>query len=211
MQRIYPFVEDEMALIGYGDGCVECLTQEWLNDLFCIIYFIENNREAAAGLTLNACLSKGYYWMDLAVDYMSNFIGLRNAYPHIQDFMPQLNSFICSISDDVENIVEPPYIVAAFPSGNDVPTDITEVRIYFSHPMMVGLVAVGDPLSENVETIDFDYDDEEIDWDNVVEDYWADDRTLVVHINRKLKSNTQYGVLISKLLCRANGVHLKFD
>jgi hypothetical protein len=84
---------------------------------------------------------RGFVWMRRAMKLMDNFSENRNLYPYIEDFMPQIITFINSCGDNIEQIVfeynhSNPYIVNVFPGLNTVvSSNIKEIRVNFSCPM----------------------------------------------------------------------------
>jgi hypothetical protein len=79
--------------------------------------------------------------MRRAVSFTNNFMDNRKIYPHIEDFMPQIISFINLSGDQIEKIVdeyehEDPYVVNVYPALNaTVSPDTHEIKVEFSHPM----------------------------------------------------------------------------
>jgi hypothetical protein len=72
---------------------------------------------------------------------MDNFYENRRIYPYLEDFMPQISSFIRLCGENIEQIVfeynhSNPYAIHYFPGANTtVSSEVKDIRIDFSHPM----------------------------------------------------------------------------
>lgn len=136
---IYPKIKEAMFKIGYSNAGI--VMGEWLNDLFVLMYLKDTGDE---WFMLNVFLkmTRGFTWMQRSVDFMDNFYANRDIYPTIEDFMPQLVSFLNFTADNFDFVEREyqnsrPYIVSVYPApGSDI-TDVEDVIITFSEPMLV--------------------------------------------------------------------------
>lgn len=139
---IYLHVWEQMLRIAYGDAYT--MTEEWLNNLFKIMYFKENSTpDNNAVLSTYSDMEQGYIWMERAVNFMDNFYANRDYYKDINSFMPMIVEFFKNTANDFEKIEfeyenRNPYVVSIFPSLENIYDFIeagNEVRITFSEPM----------------------------------------------------------------------------
>jgi hypothetical protein len=137
-EKIFPYVKEQLRAVAYGDA--SAIIWEGLNELFVNMYF----REHPTGMEkYNIARDEryGFVWMRRAVQLMDNFYQYRTLYPCIEDFMPQIISFINHSGNTIEQIMDEythanPYVVNIFPCLNSIVSpDIKEIRIDFSHPM----------------------------------------------------------------------------
>lgn len=139
---IYPYVHEQMLRIAYGDSYN--MTNEWLNNLFKIMYFYENsNSSNNAIFSTYSDMEQGFIWMERSVKFMDNFYANRDYYKDINSFMPLIVGFYSNTANDFEKIEfeyenRNPYVVSVFPPSGNIFDFIgagNEVRIIFSEPM----------------------------------------------------------------------------
>lgn len=137
---VYSKVKDQMAAIGYGNAAD--VTGEWINELFVNCYL---SQESFIGFNVAENVEKGYLWMERAVHYMDHFYRDRDRYPTIKEFMPQLSAFVNSLPSQWPTIEKEfadrhPYVVEVYPVGGIVTPETKEVRLFFSAPMITGIM-----------------------------------------------------------------------
>lgn len=162
--KIYPHVKDQMYKNAYGDSA--STMGEWLNDLFVLMYFKETNDKWLRA-NVSEKIKRGFIWMERSMEFVNNFDMNRDKYPTINEFMPQLVDFLNYTADNFEFVEREykhsnPYITNIYPApGSDI-TDVTEVIITFSEPMLGSYGFIGIP--DNAEPLDFYF--ENVKWDD---------------------------------------------
>jgi hypothetical protein len=182
---IFPYVKEALAKVAYGDA--NSMLVEGINNLCTNMYFREYPTRWEKYM-IRDNENYGFIWMRRFVRFMDNFYEHRDIYPHFEDFMPQIISFINSCGRNIEQIVfeynhSAPYVVNVFPSPNTVVSaGIKVVKVDFSQPMwdVAGIYHI-----ENVARPDSGMR------------YWNEDKTsLYIPVN--LKKRGKYGLLLCK-------------
>ena len=173
---VYSKVKDQMAAIGYGNAAD--VTGEWINELFVNCYL---SQESFIGFNVAENVEKGYLWMERAVHYMDHFYHDRDRYPTIKEFMPQLSAFVNSLPSQWPTIEKEfanrhPYVVEVYPAGGIVTPGTKEVRLFFSTPMITGIMGTF-PLP-GYESLHWEGHDREP-WTVF---RWEDERTFVIDL-----------------------------
>ena len=173
---VYSKVKEQMAAIGYGNAAD--VTGEWINELFVNCYL---SQESFIGFNVAENVEKGYLWMERAVHYMDHFYRDRDRYPTIKEFMPQLSAFVNSLPSQWPTIEKEfadrhPYVVEVYPVGGIVTPETKEVRLFFSAPMITGIMGAF-PLPGY----------ESLHWEGQNRDprsdyRWEDERTFVIDL-----------------------------
>lgn len=148
-EKIYPSVAEQMHRSAYSGAYTTC--NEWLNNLLVSMYFREYRPSEYRGI-IGSMMKRGFIWMVRSAEFMDNFYANRELYPHIDDFMPQLVGFLDFTADQFDFVLDEyehrrPYIKSVFPAcGTDI-TDVTEIIVTFSEPMIKasGFEPVDDP------------------------------------------------------------------
>lgn len=199
-EEMFPYVEKQLIQAAYGN--VETLLTEGFNALFTNMYFKEYPTRFER-YTIRYDEDKGFVWMRRAMRFMENFSINRNLYPSINDFMPQLVSFINSCGKNIEQIVfeynhSNPYIVNVFPGLNTViSSGIKELRVDFSCPMhnAHGIFNPKQPdlIVPKIGTL-----------------YWSEDnRTLIIPV--ELEKGKRYGFTLPALFQSSDTFPMKED
>lgn len=137
-EKIYPCIQNQMAQLAYSGAYTTMV--EGLNNLFALMCLKELNNiwyKAEIGRLMHS----GFVWTERGVKFLDNFYAHRDRYPCIDDFMPQLISFLNYTADCFDLIIEEhknsnPRIVDVFPAiGSDI-YGFNEVIITFSEPML---------------------------------------------------------------------------
>jgi len=140
-EKMFPYVREQLAKYAYNDA--KSILFEGLNELFVNTYFWEYKNPDSYNIYDDE--NRGFVWMRRAIRFMNNFYENRIIYPYIKGFMPQLVSFINTSGNHIDQIMDEynhsfPYVVNVFPGINTtVSADIKEIRVDFSHPMIVGI------------------------------------------------------------------------
>lgn len=174
MKTIFPYIEDDMAKIGYGH--VETVAGEWINELFTIMYLkncFESGSYIVPSYRYNVAYDEdtGYIWMGRAVEFMNNFHADRTLYPTVKEFMPQIVAFTNGLPEKWETITAEfgnrhPYVTDIYPAGGIIPEGVGIVRIRYA-PFDFGA------------------------------SFWEDDRTFVIKLGL-LEPGKEYGVLLPR-------------
>ncbi|GHV16654.1 DUF4932 domain-containing protein [Bacteroidia bacterium] len=135
--RIYPFVKKQMHQSGYSNP--QTMVLEWLNNLFVLLYLKQINYKPLEFELANN-IHKGFIWMKSSMDFMNNFYLNRERYPSIEDFMPQLISFLQYKANNFEFVMKEfeyskPYITNIFPAPGASLEGFDQIIITFSQPM----------------------------------------------------------------------------
>jgi hypothetical protein len=137
-EKMFPCVKEQLKRAAYEDP--NTFLNEGFNRLFVNMYakeFLPNYEKP----NVSVDHGKGFIWMRRAVSFMDNFMDNREIYPHIEDFMPQLISFVNMSGDQIEQIMdeykhEDPYVVNVYPVLNStISSNTHEIKVEFSHPM----------------------------------------------------------------------------
>lgn len=191
---IFPYVQDRLARAGYGSS--DSMIGEGLNELFRLMYFVE-----VYGCTpyfdVYSNDERGFIWLQRALRFMDNFYANRQLYPTIADFMPELVGFIHTTADNISTILlefehRHPYVTQVYPAQNqDVPIDITAIRIQFSQPMFTEITGIAPSGKMDCKMPPFK------------RLYWSDATSYVVEIDGRLEPATTYGLVIPSEICVA--------
>lgn len=192
---IYPHVEQLMLNAAYSG--IRAIYGEGLNDLFVNIYFLDHNI-GNINYEIYRAEKKGFVWMQDAVDFMENFRENRKEYPIINEFMPQLVSYMNQVATNIDMIMKEhdlkyPRVVNVYPALNTkVDASTKEVRITFSHSMRgsIGVSSIENisyPVANGTSLIStfFSYR-----WTN-------DDKTLILDL-QDLDKGEKYGFSLNK-------------
>lgn len=188
-ERIYSSVQEEMRLAGYGNArSVFC---EWMNNLFCIMYYREYLSKYGyerAWCRMN--MERGFIWMRRSTSFMDSFYADRKSYCDITGFIPQIVNFVHFIADNMVYVqrefdLRHPYVTNVYPAvGSDI-SNVTEVRIEFSEPMRSDCQGLWWVEDTSIELLPFKR--EGCDWES--------ERVFVIAIdNDRLKKGKMYGV-----------------
>lgn len=196
-EKIYEEVEEPMRRLAYGSP-VEVIG-EWFNNLCTILYFKECPADASVFPAFNFWtateVQQGFVWMERSVAFMDNFYADRETYPYIDAFMPRLVAWLNFTADNFDRVLQEyqnsrPYVVSIFPSaGNiaDIATELSEVRITFSQPMLTGVYSYNNIPDSDYKILPVSG----IRWEN-------DDRTIVLLVQTAdLKQGEKYGIRLN--------------
>lgn len=200
-QVIYSHVKEKMAKLAYGSANSTMI--EWFDNLLTIMYFKDNPIENLTTAYLIALKQReGFIWMDRAMTFMGHFSNHRNLYPVINDYMPEIVSFINYTAADFNNVLKEfddnePHVTDAFPIPNSIlPSGIDTIQIRFSRPMFPahGLR----PL-----------DDKKILAPNLTQrPFWKDVYTYCVVLDRsKLEKGKTYGFKLAHGFFQSEKIH----
>jgi hypothetical protein len=193
-EKIFPYVEKPLTNAAYGYTSSTLI--EGFNALFTNMYFKEYPTRFEK-YSIRYDEDKGFVWMRRAVRFMDNFLKDRNLYPTIEDFLPQLVSFINFCGDNIEQIVfeynhSNPYIINVFPGLNSVVSaDVKEIRVDFSHPMW------GSYGTNTLKQPDVVYPPKNGDI------HWNENQTTLI-IPVKLEKGKSYGIAIAAGICQSS-------
>jgi hypothetical protein len=182
VEKIFPYVQDR--LLKYAYASANSILYEGLDELFVNMYF----QEYETPYNISDDENRGFIWMRRAIRCMNHFYENRINYPYIEDFMPQLVSFINTSGSQIEQIMDEyahsfPYVVNVFPGlHTTVPADVKEIRVDFSHPMDN---SYGIYLSKQSDVV---FPKRER-----ASSYWSEDKTTLI-IPVQLEKGTHYGL-----------------
>lgn len=133
---IYPYVQQKMYNNAYGSPKV--VINEWLTNLFTLMYFRENPIDIPYKYFIIPYMSKGFIWLERSDKFMDYFYENRKKFRTIDDYMPQIAGHINFIADHFEDILKEyenrhPYIVDIFPASYT--SEIDTIKIKFSESM----------------------------------------------------------------------------
>lgn len=187
--KIYPFVNSKMSKIAYGNS--QTMVLEWLNHLFVAMYLKHINYETAE-FDIAQNMQKGFIWMQRSIEFMDYFHLNRERYASIEDFMPQLISFLEYIANNFELVIKEyenlnPFITNIFPAPGSDLTGFDEVIITFSKPMNSSYGFCGVPS---------DCEPLPVDFNNLK---WSDNKcSFIMKLNSKTeKHDCKYGVKLN--------------
>jgi len=198
--KMYPYVKDQLRARAYGSA--NAILSEGFNNLFVNMYF----KEHPIGLEKHFIADNektGFVWMKTAVNFMDNFYINRELYPTIYEFMPQLIDLFNFTANNIEPLIKEhemktPRVISVFPAlDSEVDTDITEIRVEFSHRMWGSM---GANLS----------DDKTLAIPLTGEDFWSENMRVIV-LSISLKENTQYGFKLPKDIYRSEDTYPMFE
>lgn len=187
--KIYPFVEEQMKNIAYGNP--QAMTLEWLNRLFVLMYLKEiNYKTLEFEITQN--MQKGFKWMQRSLNFMDNFYANRERYRFIEDFMPQLVSFLGFTANNFESILKEyehnkPIITNVFPAPGSSLKGFDKIIITFSQPMNGSFGFSGVP--PNCKPLPVDFND--IKWSSDKYDF------IMKLEHRTEENNLKYGAKLN--------------
>jgi len=153
---IYPYVEEKMQKQAYGSAKI--VMSEWLVRLVSILYFQEHPlRGSDIEHFIRAEHNQGFIWMERSVLFMKHFNENRSHYVTLNDFMPQIISFINYSADNFSQILKEyddraPYVVDVFPAiGSSIISQNT-IEVRFSEAMINahGLMPIDDKNVTNL-------------------------------------------------------------
>lgn len=165
---IYPHIAERMLYNAYSNSKTVFL--EWLNNLFTLMYFHENQTALPMTYLIGEQQDKGFIWMDRSVEFMKYFSSQRSLYPIIDDYMPFIVGFLNDTAANFDCVIQEyadryPYIKGTYPaSGSSLTPDFDYIGIHFSEPMNYSsglhpsandteiLPVAGDPRWENETT-----------------------------------------------------------
>ncbi|MBQ0052923.1 MAG: DUF4932 domain-containing protein [Bacteroidales bacterium] len=198
-ERIYPDICQLTKLYGYGDSHPYTAAVESFINLFSIMYKIEN-APFDMGYFIAESENQGHIWMADAVEFMQSFLDNRERFPSIKAFMPQLVAYYNELPERWVALMKKfearaPYVESTFPAKNStVSSDIKELRVTFSHPM---IDAFGKRKLNGYENVVF----HEV-------HHSPDNRTIIIPLSEPLKKGKTYGFVIpAAMLISADTYH----
>jgi hypothetical protein len=193
---IWFFVQNDMRKIGYHES--QSMIQEWFTNLCVLMYLKEQQTTDDYENLIMQLSNTGWIWIDRSVAFMEHFYADRNRYPTIDEFMPQLVSFMNFTADHFgevqkEHEARKPYITEIYPaSGSTISTDSENViTLRFSVPMQnawgVGLLMEDGQIRSVL---------------NIAKDAsWKDDKTFVITLdNAKLEKGIEYKITFMQMM-----------
>lgn len=139
--RIYPYVKNNLYLNAYDR---ETLLGEWFTRLLTLMYAKDNGYgdNFVAGL-IKQDSTEGFVWQKAAFAYMDKFVENRDKYPLIEDFVPELVTFLDTLSYNIDQYIDvsfdAPRVISVTPDTNAVyyyaDIDTFVVEIVFSEKM----------------------------------------------------------------------------
>ncbi|MEG0518088.1 MAG: DUF4932 domain-containing protein [Bacteroidales bacterium] len=140
-QKIYSYVKEDMRKLAYTNA--QTTINEWLINLLTIMYLeaypIPN---LSVDFLLKTHQSGGFIWMERSFMFMQHFSERRNQFATIDDYMPQIVSFINYTANHFDQVINEysnrcPYIIDVFPvSGSTIPLGVDTITVRFSEPML---------------------------------------------------------------------------
>jgi hypothetical protein len=193
-EKMFPYVQERLARAAYGHA--KSILYEGLDELFVNMYFQEYKDLDRCEISGNE--NRGFVWMRRAIRFMNHFYENRAIFPYIENFMPQLASFINTSGHQIEQMMDEyahsqPYVVNVFPGLNTtVSSDMKEIRVDFSHPMrnIYGIYTAkqSDVVRPKIER---------------ASSYWSDDmRTFIIPVT--LEKGQNYGLSLPKYIFQSS-------
>ncbi|MFI3297962.1 MAG: DUF4932 domain-containing protein [bacterium] len=218
--RIYPYVKYDLAMASYGE---DDIIDEWFTRLLTLMYAKDNGYDDSV-IESNVKLdsTQGFVWQKAAFAYMDKFEQNRDKYPLIEDFMPELVTFLDTLSQNIEQYVdvsfEVPRVISVTPDTNAVylyaDIDTFIVEIVFSEKMEYA-VAFG-LMAEDVEAANNVFREEcakhDINWMFNELMRWESQSVIQIRLTKQLLIDSKCtGIKLSKAYKSIMGVHLEDD
>lgn len=185
---IYPYLAERMLSNAYSND--KTVLSEWLNNLFTLMYFHDNQTQVPLIWYISTQQDKGFIWMERSMEFMNYFSLQRSLYPTIDDYMSCLIGFLKDTASNFDRVIQEyteirPYVTITYPAAksNLTPT-FDYVCIQFSEPMnnYSGL----HPSNNNTEILPV-----------VGNPHWENDTTFLIPIdNTQLQVGHSYSITL---------------
>lgn len=185
--------QEKMAESAYGDA--SATVREWQNNL-CVAMYLQDNAPLYKDFWVANVRDMGFIWMPRSVQFMENYYGNRDKYPHFDSFMTQIVEFLNYTANDFERVKfeyenRHPYVVSVFPvNGSNIKDgNFSEIKVKFSKPMVSGCYSVG--------VVKDDASFSRIPRSEIINPFWEDEYTFIIPIEpSQVENNKKYGVVL---------------